>query len=360
MIRNVIKNQIKKIIMGQRLRRRSLLSPFLIEIMKESKLICVDVGAALGLIEQWEAIDRAGEFYLIEPGRDAAQDLRIKFKNQKNYHVVEKALSASGGQRALHITNVPTGSSILDFNEDLVGRYVDPDYLFPIKDIEINTITLDAAMEQVSVKSIDLMKIDVQGAEFEVLKGLGVKRLESLACVEFEYNMHNAYLGQGEFSEIQNFLKKHGLELFDIRIARTHGLLNKRPVDASYLNVFPNSRSVSARVWELDLVFFRNPESIFHKSDGRGLRALIAAYCIYGFYLDALRVCDDMRASHILGIDEIQNIKATVVEAHRVTSCRWYDRPNFFTALGRNILSLCGVGPNWYRIQYSHVALPNS
>jgi FkbM family methyltransferase len=357
---NRLRSWAKTLLMGQRLRRQNLLSTYLLKILDNQKLVCVDVGAASGLLEHWQPIMGAGDFYLIEPGSESAKELRAKYAQHQNFHVIEEGLSSTGGTKILHVTNVPTGSSILDFNEVLVGKYVSPDYLYPTRDVEIMTSTFSKCMDQAGVAKIDLIKLDVQGAEFDILKGLDSKRLNTITAVEFEYNLHNSYIGQGSFSEIQDYLGQYGLELFDIRTARTHGLLEGRPVDASFFNVYPNSRSVSARVWEFDLVYFRKSEILIKSADRRGLKSLLAAYAIYGFYLDIVRVCKSPDISRILTDTEISNLLTCANTLHLKTSRRWYDHPSTFNNAWRKIAQICGVGPDWYRLQYSHTQLPNS
>jgi FkbM family methyltransferase len=355
----MLKALIKRIFQAQVIRQRQLTGEYLERILGSDRLQCLDVGAACGLLEHWERIGRAGNYYHVEPHEESAAALEKQFQGESNHGVLKVALSGKGGLRVLTMTNSPTGSSILPFNEELIKANVDPGYLEPRRSIQIETLKTSEALDRNNVGRIDLMKLDVQGAELEIVQGLDDRRLNDLLCVELEVNFHNAYIGQGTFSEIQNFMNKFDLELYDIRLARGFGLLDGKPASPKIFGVYENSRSVSSRIWEADVVFFKNPKQLIKNRDIRGLKRLIASLCIYGFFLDCLKVLREMGDEKILDPKSIAGLEQVIFEMHRMTSARWFDFPNFLTRLLRKVGNYSHVGPDWYRIQYSHVSLPN-
>src|SRR6185436_9145099 len=62
----------------------------------------------------------------------------------------------------------------------------------------------------------DCLKVDVQGAELDVLRG-GSSILKNLKLIELEVEFNHQYKGQALFSEIDLFLRQHGFALLGLR-----------------------------------------------------------------------------------------------------------------------------------------------
>ena len=80
---------------------------------------------------------------------------------------------------------------------------------------EFDVVPLDevAAREQLRP---DCLKVDVQGAELDVLRG-GASILHTLKLIELEVEFNYQYKGQALFSEIDLFLREHGFALLGLR-----------------------------------------------------------------------------------------------------------------------------------------------
>jgi len=355
-----MKKAIRRIVLGQISRQRTKTSEHLNQILEEQKIVAIDIGAAHGLLEHWDRMEDAAIFHHVEPHPESAEELKKSFGRKTNHFIIESALSKDGGRRTLSMTNTPTGSSILPFNEEAILDYVDSDYLYPIRKVEIDTIRTSEAFDRAKIQHLDIIKLDVQGAEFEILQGLDDSRFSTLLCAEFEINFHNAYLGQGSFSEIQEFLESKGLKIYDLRLARAYGVLNGKSVDASHFGAYANSRSVSSRIWEADLVFFRDYKKVIASKDVPQIRRLIALFALYGYFIECLRVVAAARESGLFTLDQSRRLEETIFEMHRSLSMRWFDKPTLCSRTLRRIANFLHVGTDWYRLQYSHVSLPNS
>lgn len=82
------------------------------------------------------------------------------------------------------------------------------------KEVKLPSTTLDAIARKNNVYP-DLLKIDVQGAEFQVLKG-ATEVLSSATMVTLEIQIHNIYQGAAPFQKIAPLMWKAGFELYDI------------------------------------------------------------------------------------------------------------------------------------------------
>src|SRR5581483_9093496 len=198
------------------------------EILGEQKIVAVDVGAAMGLLPHWEWLDGIATIYQVEPRADACRTLEAQNARRQSpgmYHVVEAALAERGGKATLYVSSAPTGTSLL--RPDPVSSpdccdYVDLTYLYPIEEREIEVETLATLMNRLGEQQLDLVKLDVQGSELPILRGLDAARANNLLGVELEIGLHDFYPEQAGFCDAMQFLEKQGLELFDVHVARVH------------------------------------------------------------------------------------------------------------------------------------------
>lgn len=125
----------------------------------------VDVGAYTGYYSLVAAKSRPDcSIIAFEPHPTIFQALNenIVINEFSNIQTVQGALSDTSGKTSFNITNtikLPSGSSLID-----IGK--------PIKQtIDVETFTGDSCIHG----QIDLLKIDVEGAEIKVLRGLETK-----------------------------------------------------------------------------------------------------------------------------------------------------------------------------------------
>ena len=73
---------------------------------------------------------------------------------------------------------------------------------------KLKTETLDNYIEKNNINKISFLKIDTEGYEYEILKGLK-KRIEFIGTIMFEHHYDNMIIKKYTFSEINYFLKKN-------------------------------------------------------------------------------------------------------------------------------------------------------
>ncbi|BDB99854.1 hypothetical protein SACC_28710 [Saccharolobus caldissimus] len=125
----------------------------------------------------------------VEPSPDNLQILEknIHLNNINNVEIVNKAVSLKRGRVKLYLADNPYNSSIV-FESN---RYV-----------EVDAITLNELL--LPYNTIDLIKIDVEGAELDVIKS-GISQLHKVKKIVIE--VRNQYE-----SEIDNILIKEGFK----------------------------------------------------------------------------------------------------------------------------------------------------
>jgi FkbM family methyltransferase len=140
----------------------------------------------------------------IEPITETFKLLKknIQSNNLKNVILINKAITSRTGKITFEI--VPEVSAISSADIYLQGReWLDEKR---IKKITVDSITLENLCKRLNIKKIDLLKLDVEGAELEILKS-SRKILMNTKKVVIEY--HNTKLK----NKCINILQKLGFKL---------------------------------------------------------------------------------------------------------------------------------------------------
>ena len=179
------------------------------------KLSLLDVGARDGIGYPWNT-EKSGNLnvILVEPDPQEAELLRKHHQGE----ILPYALWSKETELVLNINNSPGTSSLLEPNMSFLCQFDDSQRFEAKNKITISTKTIDDLDRNGKLTEVDFMKIDVQGAELDVLKG-GVNYLKNnLVGLESEVEFLSMYQNQPLFSELEIFVRQElGLELWDIR-----------------------------------------------------------------------------------------------------------------------------------------------
>ena len=119
--------------------------------------VLFDIGANTGVITDYVIRSKPNvKSYLFEPVKEFSDFCRDKFSNNPNVMVENKALSDVNGW-----CKVNMNGSNLGFNQ-----------IEPVEHSEIMTQTLSTYCWNNMIKNIDFIKIDVEGHECQVLRGM--------------------------------------------------------------------------------------------------------------------------------------------------------------------------------------------
>jgi FkbM family methyltransferase len=136
--------------------------------------------------------------------------LRKRFHNP-TVAIVEGALADKEGVQEMEILNWDYSSSLLPVRRDIktVSSMID---LAVKGTIQCRVRTLDAVLRELDwTESIDLLKIDVQGAELVVLRG-ATQALMRTRLVFTEVSFRAIYEGSCVFHELYNYLCGNGFK----------------------------------------------------------------------------------------------------------------------------------------------------
>ena len=194
----------------------------LLEIKKifsnESQISIIDVGAhkgeyILNILKNF----KVKQGYCFEPNPSVFRILQNNIKNKKNIEFINFGVSNSSGKIKFNVNIESSSSSINNLNEKS-NYYKKKFYLLNFlntsnvtKVIDIEVLTLDNFMKKKGIIQIDLLKIDTEGYEMQVLKGLQDK-IKKIKLIHFEHHFDDMIMKDYKLSNIHNYLVKNGFK----------------------------------------------------------------------------------------------------------------------------------------------------
>lgn len=247
------------------------------------KLLGVDVGASYYPNPRWFHFLQLSnfEFVAIDPNDENLNYLDT-WRNKAATRRIPKAISGSGGVKTLYKTNVDSGSSLYKPNyvgSNLIRLGEGPrDYLFPFEEKKIDTSTLiDAVQLDLEIRPITI-KLDVQGAELDILKGAeSILDKGQVILVEVEASLltNPLMLGSTKFFELESFMREKNFDLIDLKPIFSSGW-KKRSI-----------RRGNGVLNECDAVYALDPNLIL-RNDLNFRKAAFMTFVIYGFQEQAV------------------------------------------------------------------------
>lgn len=162
-----------------------------------------------------------------------------------------------GSVRAFHVVNDDGCSSLLPLNHRFNQRFNHIAHIRAVRVEAMPTVKLDDVLPE---GPVDLLKLDVQGAELLVLQG-AERTLADTGVIHCEVEFGPIYAGQPLFGDIQAFLAQQGFEFID--------LLN----ETRYHYLEPAGNQYPERLLAADAIFFKEAS----QATLRASQALIAA-----------------------------------------------------------------------------------
>ncbi|HEX4640690.1 MAG TPA: FkbM family methyltransferase [Chthoniobacterales bacterium] len=171
----------------------------------------IDAGASRGAFtDAFLRLHRPERVVLVEAIPDLAMKLCAKFEGDGRISVVAAALSDRNGEARFEINRSEASSSLLPIdprNSEWFGRD-----LSVANSIVVPTLGLGELMSREKLDNVDLLKLDLQGAERLVLTG-GAELLDRVRVIYTEVFFEPLYAGAWLFWEMNEFLSNHGFKL---------------------------------------------------------------------------------------------------------------------------------------------------
>ncbi len=208
-------------------------------LLKNNKITALDVGAQGGFNSDNFFPNQYNQYFqsiLVEPIKDEA----IKFEGQQ--FVINKGLWSNKEKKNLYVLDNRLGSSSMYMpNEKAfdLHRIKKKDFqnYKVTRTIQIDCDTISNQLSELNIKMLDYLKIDTQGAELEILKGIGSFRPLFL---KIEAHFFSIYKNTPSWHELVNFLYEMNYVLIDWKGIGSHSTRIPAEVDMIFIPNFNN------------------------------------------------------------------------------------------------------------------------
>ena len=256
------------------------------EVLDSKKIIELDIGAQGGFNSDNFFSKKYEHFFkkiLVEPINSEAKKL------DGDQYTIDKGLWSKKETKKLYLLGNRLGSS---------SMYEPDESTFDLHDIkkkdsqnfkitnteEIECDTIFNILTDINVENLDYLKIDTQGAEFEILKGLGKFRP---LLIKVETHIFSMYKGVPSWNKLLNLLYEFDYVLIDWKEIGGH----KTRVPA-----------------EMDLIFIPN----FREENGKNLiinskEKFISLLLIFG-QIELLKIICKRLKINLKGLDKLQDL----------------------------------------------------
>lgn len=165
----------------------------------------IDVGVAQGTFALYEEFPKA-QLILIEAVREYEPELKEISRKYRGDYVIAAATSMPGEIVInVHSDHMGGSSVLLETMEGDVNGF----------QRKINAIRVDDLIKERNLPGPYLLKVDVQGAELDVLDGAsGI--LDDTQLILLEVSMYQFMKGAPQFYDVIEYMKQHGFAAYDI------------------------------------------------------------------------------------------------------------------------------------------------
>ena len=179
--------------------------------------VIFDVGAHVGQTAYaYRKLFPKATIYAFEPYEPAFKILQASHRRDPGVRPVPLGLAEEAGTRPFHVNQASANSSILA-PSPAVAAYFDPEFTATKEQREIAVTTVDQFMRERQVSQIDLLKLDVQGAELLVLQGArAALEARSVRLIYTEVEFVPLYQHQALFGDVLSYLTTAGYVFYNL------------------------------------------------------------------------------------------------------------------------------------------------
>ncbi len=176
--------------------------------------VVVDAGARYGLHPSWAELRGIAEFHLFEMDEDEAARLTTKYQADDKITVYPIALYSSDATLKFSVSEHQALNSVFRSNTALLQSN---DYMLRDFAVTAERSTQARALDSLFAdRDIHFLKLDVEGAEFELLKGAKNKLQTSVLGVRSEVLFAPVYQDAPLFGDLHRVMLESGFELLNL------------------------------------------------------------------------------------------------------------------------------------------------
>lgn len=193
--------------------------------LNEKSLNILDVGAHKGeTIDLFYQNFNINKIFAFEANSDIFKELEseiIKKNYQKKITLFNIGLGSKEDIKYLNVLNDSSSSTFNDIDQEtkyfkkkekILSFLKSGEAIFQDK-LKTKILPLSSFKEPQSITSIDILKIDTEGYELNILKGLSQDHLKKIKYIYFEHHYDLMIKKNYTYREIKNFLNKNNFYL---------------------------------------------------------------------------------------------------------------------------------------------------
>lgn len=178
--------------------------------LTKSDPIIFDVGANTGQsISKFKKYFPKSKIYAFEPSEKAYKELEVLSRKYEDVSTYQMALGEKVEKRRIFENTSSDMNSFLEMGRHGSGQVIGESI--------VNVLTIDQFCIDKKIPSIQLLKIDAQGFDYQVIKGAKETILANkIQLLYFEIIFSEMYKGVPRFSEVYDFLIDNGFLLVSL------------------------------------------------------------------------------------------------------------------------------------------------
>lgn len=169
--------------------------------------VIIDIGGNIGIVSIYLAKKYPGvKIYAFEPVLENYKNFlkNIKLNNISSDIITleHKAVTKDGRCINMNINPVNTGGSSIS---DIIGQ----GYIRQKENSNVTSITLSNIIEKYNIENIKLLKIDCEGAEYEILQNIEPKILNKIELIRGEFHENKKLTNQFDADNLLNYTQQY-------------------------------------------------------------------------------------------------------------------------------------------------------
>lgn len=236
------------------------------------KISILDCGAVGGMEnDRWKKWPGKYRIFGFDADENAANQVNIQAKKKGfDQQCFPICLAGEDNQsKDFYLTKSHGCSSLYPPDENFIKRckqfiggkvQKSSNYFFDCQKMSVKTATLDTWAKTYGISDIDFMKLDIQGAELDVLKAANTL-LPSTLAIEVEVEFVPIYHNQPLFADVDNFMRQNGFTFFNF--AFTHGGHYVGRINSPVTDLYPGNdmliKQSKGQLVTADAIYLRDP-----------------------------------------------------------------------------------------------------
>jgi FkbM family methyltransferase len=186
------------------------------DVFHNDPVTIVDVGARWGFNPEWSAFGKCLRVYCFEP--DEKECRRLNAFTEDNVKYIPYAVGRTEGEATFYETKLSASSGLYKADMVYLSRLTGGDNCAVAAQRPVKLQTLAAALQNHGVRAIDFIKLDVEGAELDVLMG-GETYLKNglLLGILSEVRFQEEINGCPIYWQLDEYVRRFGFRLYDLQ-----------------------------------------------------------------------------------------------------------------------------------------------